>query len=500
RLDAIFPVEFQFLDVATKKPIGEMKQGFTRDIGRGGICLEANNIGDAFKQALKEQKARLDLRMHIPLKASEKKAVAEISWCKEIKSDYPNKYLIGLSFLEISAKDRDSIYSHAKKISLLPKIVSIAVILLFFGVLYFYSVDFALKKENKRLVTQLVELSGKRSILEKDILVFDSERNELESELLENQDKLVEYKQRVKELKKSSLALKQKYELLEHFEQDKSEIESELKAAVSEKEDLTEKVANLSKEAQDLKNRISNLTSKRATAEGDLKTLLTSFEDVEDKNIKNMYKWIENHQNRLTGLVTSYEGDKKLEDWAFTYDQSLVAQVFTLMGDQEKARAIFDFYKHKAKKAKGSFVNAYDSYTGLVLEYSVHAGPNIWLGIAALQYTQKFKDKDYLPLAEDIAGWLIKLQNDDKEFGIKGGPDFTWFSTEHNLDAYAFFGMLYKITEEEKYLQAQERTLEWIKKNAFNKKQGRFNRGKGDATIATDTFAWAIAALGPELL
>jgi len=158
------------------------------------------------------------------------------------------------------------------------------------------------------------------------------------------------------------------------------------------------------------------------------------------------------------------------------------------------------FYKNRAKKIKGAFANAYDADTGSVLEYNMHVGPNVWLGIAILQYTNKFKDDRYLSVAEDIAKWVIILQKEDKDFGIRGGPDVGWYSTEHNLDAYAFFGMLYELTGDRRYFDARERALSWIRNNAFNRREGRLNRGKGDATIATDTFAWAVAAIGPQIL
>ena len=37
RLNVIFPVEFQFIDPDTAGSISEIKQGFTRDIAKGGI-------------------------------------------------------------------------------------------------------------------------------------------------------------------------------------------------------------------------------------------------------------------------------------------------------------------------------------------------------------------------------------------------------------------------------------------------------------------------------
>ena len=50
RLNVVFPVEFQFLDPETGGSISDIKQGFTRDIGKGGICLEVNNVEEALKR------------------------------------------------------------------------------------------------------------------------------------------------------------------------------------------------------------------------------------------------------------------------------------------------------------------------------------------------------------------------------------------------------------------------------------------------------------------
>ena len=500
RLNAVFPVEFQFLDPETGGSISEIRQGFTRDVAKGGICLEVNAIEEGFEEILRQQKAKLDLHLHIPLGYREVKAVAGIAWYKKIKAGYPNKYLIGLSFEQIDQKDRNRIYLHARRISLTPKFISILVICLLIGITYFYTIDFKLKRENQKLVKELVQLSSQRSEFEKRIMESDRERKEIEEKLLENRTRTEEYSVKVGELRELSVELKKKEKLLDYFRQDKEETKGRLKEALYEKQKLSSEVSNLMGETAYLNQRISKISKERISAEDGLKKLLSSFEEIEEKSIDSMYEWIKNHQNNFTGLVVSYEGDKDLEDWAFTYDQSLASQVFTLRGDQNNAQRIFNFYKGRAERVYGGFTNAYDSYAGVIVEYSVHAGPNIWLGIAILQYTSKFKDEQYLSVAEEIGYWLIRIQQEDPEFGIRGGPKFAWFSTEHNLDAYAFFGMLYKITEEKRYLLAQERVFSWIKKHAFNNREGRMNRGKGDATIATDTFSWAIAAIGPEVL
>ena len=500
RLNVVFPVEFQFIDPETSGSISEIKQGFTRDVGKGGICLEVNNLEEGLEQALIEGRAKLDLRLHVPLSKPETKAIAKISWHDKIKSGYPNKYLIGLSFLQIDPRDSKRIYFHAVRAVLTPAIIAVFFFFLVLGLAYFYSAGFKTNAKNIKLVRELNSLSAKKSELEKKIIELDNKHEEIGCKIVLNEDKIERYKAKIKDLEKTAANVNTKDKLIAYLKEDKEKTKMIMKQVLYQKARFNRNAWNLSKENMYLKNRVSKLSNQKTAVNDSLKDLLTSFNPIEEKNISGMYQWIKNHQSRRTGLVTSFEGDKKLEEWGFTYDQSLACQCFTLMEEQDSARMILDFYKYKAEKSEGAFANAYDSYTGKITEYAVHSGPNIWLGIAAAQYTRKFKNEEYLSLAEDIAGWLIALQKQDKEFGLRGGPKFAWFSTEHNLDAYALFGMLYKLTEDSRYLKAQNRTLEWLKKNSFNRLEGRMNRGKGDATIATDTFAWAIAALGPELL
>jgi len=500
RLNTVFPVEFQFIDIESGGSISDIKQGFTRNVSKGGICLEVNNIEEGLEEVLNRKGARLDLRLHIPLTSTETKAIANIIWHEKVKAGYPNKYLIGLSFSQINKRDSQRIYFHAVRLYFTPRIVSIVVLFLIAGLVYYYFTDFKLRHENKRLVEELVQTSAKKSEIENRLAKIDREKAELEARLSEAQKEIDAYGEKVKELEGLAVELEQRKKDIELFQEEKEKIDEQLQLAISEKKQLLEKLEALSKESAYLKHRVAKLSEERVSTEDNLRQLISMFEPIEEKNVSNMYKWIKNHQSQTTGLVVSYEGDKNLEEWAFTYDQSLACQCFVLMGDKERAESLLNFYKWNAKKVLGGFANAYDVYSGSIVEYTGHVGPNLWLGIAILHYTYRFKDEQFLSMAEDIGQWVINLQKEDKEFGIRGGPNIAWFSTEHNLDAYAFFGMLYDITKEDMYLEAQQHTLNWIKNNAINRREGRFNRGKGDATIATDTFAWSIAAIGPSRL
>ena len=221
---------------------------------------------------------------------------------------------------------------------------------------------------------------------------------------------------------------------------------------------------------------------------------------LEKANFEKMYQWLAVHQNNHTGLVMSFEGDKDIASWAFTYDQALLIQIFTNSGDLARARKLLDFFALTAKRENGWFLNAYYVSDGAPAEFILHSGPNIWLGLAIMQYTQKTQDKSYLALAQELAQNIMQLQNTDIDNGIRGGPQMSWYSTEHNLDAYAFLKMLAKVTQKPVYEEAAGKTLAWLVRHTYDRGELPVKRGKGDATIATDTYAWSIAAVGVEKL
>jgi hypothetical protein len=50
------------------------------------------------------------------------------------------------------------------------------------------------------------------------------------------------------------------------------------------------------------------------------------------------------------------------------------------------------------------------------------------------------------------------------------------------------------------YQQARDKVLSWLTLHTYDKGEVPVKRGKGDATIATDTYAWSIASVGPQKL
>ncbi len=476
RIDSVLPVLCRFFNVQGMDN-SEWLQGFTNNIGKGGICLNINNLKPELAAQLNMGSPKVDLEIETPFTKSPVKATAKISWVNNI-DEASHKYTLGLEYEEINPLVYRKLmkFVWTKKL-FLPVVLSL-IILLGSGVAIGAYLNLKLIRGNKALVGQLVNILQDSSVAKQKIKEINSDKEDLQARIQALQSRIASVEEEKTKLKEGA----------------KQEEESSAKR-IGELNNINNR---LSHEKNSLQEQLLALQRKESTVTEELLHLDKSKAILEQQNFDNMYKWLATHQNPRTGLVLSFEGDNNLTNWAFTYDQSLVAQAFTYFSEFERAKKIFDFFARKAKRKEGLFLNAYYANDGSPSEYIVHAGPNIWLGIAILQYTNKAKDNKYLGLAQEIAEAIIGLQNQDSEGGVRGGPSVAWYSTEHNLDAYAFFGMLYKIAGLPKYRDARDKIFNWLTKRAYDRPDIPIRRGKGDSTIATDTYAWSIASLGPE--
>lgn len=485
RLNSVFPVSFQ--PCLPKQSPGKLYQAFTQNVSLEGLCLELKQLDDHLKEWLLNSETRLRLVIDIPMVAKGIEAIAKIAWLHTQEDVVPMRYFIGIRYEKINLQDKTRIFAYAKRVRNLPRYVIAAILVLVIMASLSFGYNIKVRCKNQLLVDRTVKLAQRYSHLEGKLLLAQDKEGQLKSDIKKGV-------KREGELKRQMLNLQETIETAKELKnQEGEEVSAKQEILMQTLKDLQAEKARLDKQlTQVLKNK------KRLST--NLVVLKKESQDLHQKGLDNMYRWLKVQQSSRTGLLTSFEGDRSLRNWAFTYDQALAAQVFTLFGDYSRVQMIFDFYQQKAQRTDGAFANAFNARRGDVAEYLVHSGPNIWLGIAILQYTNKTKDRQYLLLAESIADWAIDLQNEDTDFGIRGGPKESWFSTEHNLDAYALFVMFYDLTQKDHYKEASGRSLNWLMKHARNETSPPVKRGKGDATIATDTFSWAISSLGPEIL
>jgi TolA-binding protein len=467
----VYPVQFKFLNADTKAELSAWLQGFTSDIGRGGICLQVHKLSPAFIPLLKEGRSIIALELELPITRRPVQAKSTISWFK-MREEEPEICLIGLNYSEIDPPDNNKImrFVRAKKI-FLPLLI-VTIVLLAAGLAVDSYFNIRLIRGNRVLVEQLLEVLEDYRVAKEKTKDIAREKDGLSAglKILQGQISVLEKERRLTQAKESKL------------------------------QELNFQIEKLSRERGGLQEKLMSVKDKEDALSEELLRLDEKKIVLEKANFAKMYQWLAIHQNGRTGLVASFEGDADIAGWAFTYDQALVVQAYSIFSDFARAKKTLDFFNRRAKRVNGLFVNAYYVSDGLPAEYIIHSGPNLWLGIAALQYAKKSKDVSYLELARDIARGIMHLQGEDPEGGLRGGPQVQWYSTEHNLDAYAFFNILFELTKEQQYKDAAQAILNWLVKYSYARQQLPIKRGKGDSTIATDTYAWSIAAIGPQKL
>ncbi len=112
RLDSAFPVEFQLASPQEKNSLSEWLQGFTSNIGKGGLCLQVNNLKPELARLLKDRNAKLSLKIEMPLGRKPVNAAGVLAWMEEAAGS-PGKYFIGLSYEQINARENKRIMRYA---------------------------------------------------------------------------------------------------------------------------------------------------------------------------------------------------------------------------------------------------------------------------------------------------------------------------------------------------------------------------------------------------
>lgn len=245
--------------------------------------------------------------------------------------------------------------------------------------------------------------------------------------------------------------------------------------------------------------------------------------------IDKFQNWLSINRDPATGLPHSHAGDERFENWAITYDSAVVTLAYIAAGKIIDAKRILGFYIETPNAWRlGGIIEAVNpANPALGEDWSVRTGSNLWMGMASFHLYKATGENKYLELAKKLADFAIAIQNNnekDANFGgIRLGPQgqgnaandqhlgydhnqpsfYEVFATEHTIDAYALFNMLYQQTEDVKYKDAKDRALLWLKNVGYNKEEHRFNRGYNrgiDPAIAADIHSWGISALGVDVL
>ena len=143
-------------------------------------------------------------------------------------------------------------------------------------------------------------------------------------------------------------------------------------------------------------------------------------------------------------LVASYSppaGDPigdRIRGRAWTYDCALTATALAVRGDSRRCRR--DPRPAAGAPAPGRRARRLLRSRGRRPRRALRSGNQAWVGLAALEWRAATRSARHEPLLAGLTRWLL-AQREDHGL-VRGGPDVSWVSTEHNLEARALFAAL----------------------------------------------------------
>ena len=478
RSPSIFPVELYL-------PAGQVSgcvQGYTRNVSEGGLCFEVHGLTAHMRHFLTTSAEPVTLVIHLPLGGAPTHATAAVAWCEHVAEADPEHYQLGLSFVNLPVGQRRRLTGHVSRLQWVPRVLATAALVFLIATMALAAWDMHLYRAQEALTAQLSALHQREQTLLQQQEQLERQRDALTRQMSQSRSDVEQLEVQLRQGAAPATAPV----AAAAAPVDPAQIHAALSEARQQQAQMQQVMTSVVTGQAVLEEQLAGVRSRTATLEAEI--------------LDHLLTWLTFHQDPHSGLTVSFEGDPALEGWAFTYDQSLLSQCLLLFGrDADAARAL-EFFRPRAGSGFNGFPNAYFAATGQVAEAVVHTGPTLWIGIAAVQYTARTRDQRFVPMIRAIADWAMRLQAEDADGGLRGGPYVPWYSTEHHLDGYAFFRMAAAVLHEPAYEQAAARCWLWLGRYAHNQQEGRVNRGKGDATIATDTMAWAVAAIGPDRL
>lgn len=224
-------------------------------------------------------------------------------------------------------------------------------------------------------------------------------------------------------------------------------------------------------------------------------------------------------------LVQSYDDRSGLGDIGFIYDNALTTIALLSSGDLARAQAIGDALlyaqDHDEKFTDGRLRQAYHAEAFVNPNGTAHfgwefglvgtaVGDMSWTGIALAQLARRTGRSRFLAGAIRIGRWIV-----DHTYSEGGLGGYTFGetagltdhkSTEHNIDVYAFFTLLFQLTRDAAWRRRAQHAWDFVE-SVWNDDDGFFWTGSDDGStinknplqlpLDVQTWSWLAARRRP---
>lgn len=241
RLDTVFPIEFQLVRTEDRNPISELYEGFTKNVGKGGMCIFAKTLKVKDKEFFNfvPHETKLKLIINIPTDKESIDCFATVEWVEKMPGPVLDTYLIGISYDFINELEHEKIIGYVKWLRLRPRLIFLTIVMLSvavaltFGLLY--NVNRLRIVSEDKLEESIAE--GKRISAAR--IAAEKKKSKAETEF-ETVDK--EYKQIQTAYEKLSEEKRTLEKISELSEEDNRELQLQLEDLAREKASLEEEI------------------------------------------------------------------------------------------------------------------------------------------------------------------------------------------------------------------------------------------------------------------
>ena len=227
RLDSVFPVQFQLMSLDGSALLSDWVQGFTNNIGSGGLCLEVVRLKPDLAQVIKMKQAKLVLALEVPISRQPVKAIATIAWTTDIP-DHPDRCFVGLRYDQIdpAASVRLIRYAWFKKLFAPVAIVLVVLLGIGFGFNAFLSLKLA--QGNRALVGQLIAILQDSSVAQQKVKQISREREDLQLKLEELQQRIQTLEGEKEIRREEAKKIDQLNDMTDTLNQEKAQLQDQL--------------------------------------------------------------------------------------------------------------------------------------------------------------------------------------------------------------------------------------------------------------------------------
>jgi len=203
RLDSVFPVAFSIRGVDKDNLSGCWIQGFTNNLSRGGLCVTVNNLKAEFKDALFDPKAKLALKIEIPLTRRCVSATGKATWIQKLGPKEEGRYALGVAYEVIDKRQNSIIMRYARAKKLFAPLTLSVIVIISIGLLFNTYISLSLMRVNKTMADQLVKVVQESSIAKQKIKETVKERQDLQVKLQEAKLRIDTVEEQLQSLKDS---------------------------------------------------------------------------------------------------------------------------------------------------------------------------------------------------------------------------------------------------------------------------------------------------------